>query len=261
MGKHEEKQMDRVNILGVGVSAINMQIAFAKVEQWIERREPNYVIAVPAHCIVECLRSETLRKVYNRAGMVTPDGRPIAWICRLMGYRHVEQVRGSDLMLEVCKRSVDRGYRHFLYGGWPPDVVEKLAIKLRERCPGIQIVGTYAPPFRPLTPDEDAMIKEKIDAARPDIVWIGLGAAKEEFWAEAHIGKLLAPVLIGVGAAFDFHSGVKPQAPRWMVRVGLEWFFRVLTEPRRLGPRYLRDNPVFIWNILRQAMGKAPPPI
>ena len=253
--------MDRVNILGVGVSAVNMDMAVSRIDGWIERREPNYVIAVPAHCIVECLRSEKLRKIYNRAGMVTPDGMPIAWICRLMGHSHVDRVYGPDLMMAVCERSVSRGYRHFLYGGWPPEVVEQLAVRLRERFPGIQIAGTYAPPFRPVTPEEDAMIVERINAARPDIVWIGLGAAKEEYWSEAHVGKLVAPVLIGVGAAFDFHSGRKPQAPRWMMRMGLEWFFRCLTEPRRLVPRYMRDNPVFIWSILRQALGKEPPPL
>ena len=253
--------MDRVNILGVGVSAVNMETAVGRIQRWIERREPNYVIAVPAHCVVECLKDERLRGIYNRAGMVTPDGRPIAWITQLMSCRHVEQVRGSDLMLSVCERSVDLGYRHYLYGGWPPDVVEQLAAKLKKRFPGIQIVGTYAPPFRPVTAAEDVAIIEKINAARPDIVWIGLGAAKEEFWAESHVGKVTAPVLVGVGAAFDFHSGRKPQAPRWMMRSGLEWFFRVLTEPRRLGPRYLKDNPTFVWNILLQALGKTPPPL
>ena len=253
--------MERVNILGVGVSAVNMELALARIEEWVERGEPNYVIAAPAHCMVECLRDEQLRRIYNRAGMVTPDGMPIAWITRAMGHPHVDRVCGSDLMLALCKRSVSRGYRHFLYGGWPPDVVEKLALKLRDRFPGIQIVGSYAPPFRPLTPEEDVMIIEKINAVRPDIVWVGLGAAKEEFWAHSHVGKVVAPVLIGVGAAFDFHSGIKPQAPRWMMRAGLEWFFRVLTEPRRLGPRYLRDNPVFVWSMLLQALGKTPPPL
>jgi len=253
--------LDRVNILGVGVSVVNMQEAVDRITQWIKRREPNYVIAVPAHCIVECLRDERLRKVYNRAGMVTADGRPIAWIVQLWGDRRAQQVRGSDLMLEVCKRSVNQGYRHFLYGGWPPSVVEALAIKLRKRFPGIQIVGSHAPPFRPLTPEEDAEVVDKINAVRPDIVWIGLGAAKEEFWAESHVSRLVAPVLIGVGAAFDFHSGRKLQAPRWMIRAGLEWFFRILTEPRRLGPRYLKDNPVFMWNILLQMLGREPRPL
>jgi N-acetylglucosaminyldiphosphoundecaprenol N-acetyl-beta-D-mannosaminyltransferase len=253
--------MDRANILGVGVSAVNMEMAVAKIQSWIEQRTPNYVIAVPAHCIVECLRHEGLRQIYNQAGMVTPDGMPIVWISRLMGHRQVERVYGPDLMLAVCQRSVSRGYRHFLYGGWPPQVVEKLAARLRERFPGIEIVGSYAPPFRPLTEKEDSQIIEMINAAQPDIVWVGLGAAKEEYWAASHTGKISAPAVIGVGAAFDFHAGVKPQAPRWMMRMGLEWFFRMLTEPRRLGPRYLKDNPVFMWHILLQALGKIPLPL
>jgi N-acetylglucosaminyldiphosphoundecaprenol N-acetyl-beta-D-mannosaminyltransferase len=253
--------MNRANILGVGVSTVNMDMAVATIHSWIEQREPNYVIAVPAHCIVECLRHEGLRRIYNRAGMVTPDGMPIVWISRLMGHRQVERVYGPDLMLAVCQQSVSRGYRHFLYGAWPPDVVEKLAVRLQDRFPGIQIVGTYAPPFRPLTESEDAKVIEMINATQPDIVWIGLGAAKEEYWAASHIRKVSATVLIGVGAGFDFHAGVKPQAPRWMMRAGLEWFFRMLNEPRRLGPRYLKDNPVFVWNILLQALGRTPPPL
>jgi N-acetylglucosaminyldiphosphoundecaprenol N-acetyl-beta-D-mannosaminyltransferase len=186
---------------------------------------------------------------------------PIVWISRLMGHRQVERVYGPDLMLAVCQQSVSRGYRHFLYGGWPPDVVEKLAVRLRDRFPGIEIVGTYAPPFRPVTENEDLKIIDMINTAQPDIVWIGLGAAKEEYWAASHVRKVTAPVLIGVGAGFDFHAGVKPQAPRWMMRAGLEWFFRMLSEPRRLGPRYLKDNPVFVWNILLQALGRTPPPL
>jgi N-acetylglucosaminyldiphosphoundecaprenol N-acetyl-beta-D-mannosaminyltransferase len=253
--------MERANLLGVGVSAVNMPMAVAQIHSWIAKREPNYVIAVPAHCVVECLRDERLRKVYNSAGMVTPDGMPIAWILRLMGHRHVERVYGPDLMLAVCQESLAYGYRHFLYGGWPPNVVAKLAEQLCNRFPGLRIVGSYAPPLGPAAINEDQRVTEMINVVRPDIVWIGLGAAKEEYWAARHVGKTCAPVLIGVGAAFDFHSGVKPQAPRWMMRAGMEWFFRVLTEPRRLGPRYLRDNPVFLWNVFLQALGKKPQPL
>ena len=249
------KTITRGNILGVGVSALNMDMAVGKIAEWIERREPKNVLAVPAHCIVECLRDEKLREIYNRAGMVTPDGMPIAWILKMMGHRHVDRVYGPDLMLALCKYGLDRGYRHFLYGGWPPSVVEQLAVKLREKFRGIQIVGTFAPPFRPLTPEEDQSVIEMINDVQPDIVWVGLGAAKEEFFSDTHVGKVAAPVLIGVGAAFDFHAGVKPQAPRWMMRSGLEWFFRMLTEPRRLGPRYLKDNPAFLWNVMLQALG------
>jgi len=252
--------MDRVNILGVGVSAINMEMALAQIEEWIARREPHYVIAAPVNCVVACLRDENLRKIYNRAGMVTPDGMPLVWLSRLMGHPHVDRVYGPDLMLALCDDSRKRGLRHFLYGGWPPEVVDKLAANLQATFPGLQIVGTYAPPFGPITPEQDAEIVSKINAANPDIVWIGLGSIKQDLWADSHVGKLAAPVLIAVGAAFDFHSGAKPQAPRWMMRAGLEWVFRFITEPRRLGARYLRDNPVFVWNVLRQMLGKTPPP-
>ena len=255
------QKIDRVNILGVGVNAVNMQMALDEIEGWIAERKQNFVLNVPAHCIVECLRDDNLRQIYNRAGLVNPDGMPIAWITRWMGYRHVSQVCGPDLMLTLCKHSVSKGYRHFLYGGWPPQVVEQLACQLEEKFPGIQIVGKFAPPFRPLTEAEDAEITGMINRANPDIIWIGLGAAKEEFWAESHLRRVTAPALIGVGAAFDFHAGIKTRAPRWMSQAGLEWFFRVLTEPKRLGPRYLKDNPVFVWNMFLQALGRQPRPL
>src|SRR5208282_2785654 len=251
--------MKRTNMLGVGVSAVNMQMAVAQIEEWIRSREPNYVIAAPVNCIVECVRDDKLRKVYNRAGMITPDGMPLVWISRLMGRTHVDRVYGPDLMLQLCERSVRTGYRHFLYGGWPPEVVKELAFNLEKRYSGIRIVGTYSPPFRPVTLEEDAEIVSRINATQPDIVWIGLGSVKQDFWAEAHVEKLTAPVLIAVGAAFDFHSGRKPQAPRWMMRAGLEWVHRFATEPGRLGRRYLRDNPIFVWRMLLQALGKTPP--
>jgi N-acetylglucosaminyldiphosphoundecaprenol N-acetyl-beta-D-mannosaminyltransferase len=250
--------MERGNILGVGVSAVNMTMAVNRIEKWIEQREQNYVLTVPAHCIVDCQRDPELRAIYNRAGMVTPDGMPVAWILRMMGFRQVDRVYGPDLMLAMCQRSAERGYKHFLYGGWPPEVTMRLATRLRERFPELRIVGQHTPPFRPLTPEEDLAEIEKINAAEPDIVWCGLGARKEEYWTSGHIGKINATVLIGVGAAFDFHSGTKKQAPRWMMRAGLEWLFRLLTEPRRLWKRYLLGNPEFLALLLRQALWKAP---
>jgi N-acetylglucosaminyldiphosphoundecaprenol N-acetyl-beta-D-mannosaminyltransferase len=256
-----KRKIDRVNILGVGVNAVNMQMALDEIEGWIAGRRQNFVLNVPAHCIVECLRDDNLRKIYNRAGLVNPDGMPIAWIARWMGHRHVSQVCGPDLMLTLCERSVSKGYRHFLYGGWPPQVVEQLASRLEKKFPGIQIVGKFAPPFRPLTEAEDAEITAMINRTKPDIVWVGLGAAKEEFWTVSHMGRVTAPALIGVGAAFDFHAGIKSRAPRWMSQAGLEWFFRVLTEPKRLAPRYFKDNPVFVWNMLLQALGRQPRPL
>lgn len=251
--------MERGNILGVGISAVNMESAIATIERWIEKRERNYVLAVAAHPIVDSQRDPELRRIYNRAGMVTPDGMPLAWILRMMGFRQVDRVYGPDLMLAMCERSLKRGYKHFLYGGWPPEVTGRLAAKLRERFPGLRIVGEHTPPFRPLTPEEDQAEIQKINAADPDIVWCGLGGHKQEYWTSSHIDRLNAPVLIGVGAAFDFHSGVKKQAPRWMMRAGLEWFFRLLTEPKRLWRRYLLGNPEFLALVVRQALGKMPP--
>jgi UDPglucose 6-dehydrogenase len=249
--------MTRANILGVGVSAITMDRALEQIERWIESREQKYVVAAPAHGLMDCQRDERLREIYNRAGMVIPDGWPVAWLCRKMGYEATDHIDGPELMLRFCERSVARGYKHFLYGGWPPAVVEKLALRLRELFPGIRVVGTYAPPFRPLTPEEDAEIIEKINSTNPDIVWVGLGTSKEKYWAASHVGKLVAPVLIGVGVAFDYHAGAKRRPPRWVEESGLAWLYRLVHEPLRLGPRYLRDNPAFIYQILRQFAGGA----
>jgi len=243
----------RENILGVGISAVNMEMVLEVLDGWLRRREQHYLIAAPAHCLVDCQKDETLRSIYNSASLVTPDGMPLVWILKMKGFRQVDRVYGPDLMLAVCERGLSKGYRHYLYGG-TPEVVERLGSRLQERFPGIQIVGTHAPPF-PYTEEDDDMVIGNIKTARPDIVWCGLGAAKEEFWTSQHIGKVVAPVLIGVGAAFDFHSGTKPQAPRWMQRAGLEWAFRLAHEPRRLWRRYLIGNPVFLWLILLQTLG------
>lgn len=247
------------NILGVRVHAVNMESALAIVDRWIASWEQHYLIAAPAHCLMACQRDEALRRVYNNAGLVTPDGMPIVWALKAMGFSEVDRVYGPDLMLMLCERGVKRGYRHYLYGGHP-GVVRNLAAQLSRRFPGVQIAGTHAPPF-PYTAEDDEVVTERINAAHPDIVWCGLGAAKEEYWTSCHLGRLEAPALIGVGAAFDFHSRVKPQAPYWMQRSGLEWLFRTITEPRRLGPRYLVDNPLFVWRIAMQALGRKPAPI
>jgi N-acetylglucosaminyldiphosphoundecaprenol N-acetyl-beta-D-mannosaminyltransferase len=261
MSNIEPGTIERVNILGVGVHTVNMQMSIELIERWIAEGKQNFVLNVPVHCIVDCLRDDNLRKIFNRAGLVNPDGMPIAWIARWMGHRHVSQVCGPDLMLTLCERSVSRGYRHFLYGGWPTEVVDTLALRLEEKFPGIQIVGKFAPPFRPLTPAEDDEITDMINQTSPDIVWIALGAAKQESWAESHLQRVRAPALIAVGAAFDFHAGMKRRAPRWMSQAGLEWLFRAFTEPKRLGPRYLKANPVFVWNFLLQVLGREPRPL
>jgi N-acetylglucosaminyldiphosphoundecaprenol N-acetyl-beta-D-mannosaminyltransferase len=245
----------RVNILGVGVSAITMAMALRAIEAWITRREPHYVCVTGVHGVMESQRDPTLRQIHNRAGMVTPDGMPLVWLSRLKGFGYVERVYGPELMLAACQRSIEKGYRHFFYGG-APGVVEILATRLHARFPTLQVVGCDTPPFRPLTLAEDRMVVARINTARPDIVWVGLSTPKQERWMASHIGWLQVPVLIGVGAAFDFHAGLKRQAPRWIQRSGLEWLFRLAMEPRRLWRRYLINNPWFLWLILLQALGK-----
>lgn len=246
--------MERVNIVGVGVSAIDMHLALETIAGWIERHERQYVCVTGVHGVMESQRDTALRRIHNRAGLVTPDGMPMVWLSRLHGHAHVQQVCGTDLMLACCERSVTCGYRHFFYGGGN-GVAQRLVDRLRLRVPGLMVVGIHTPPFRALTAAEDDVIVEEINAAGPDIVWVGLSTPKQERWMDAHRGRLSASVLIGVGAAFDFHAGLKKRAPRWMQQGGLEWLFRLAAEPRRLWRRYLRNNPAFVWRVLLQAAG------
>ena len=246
--------IQRVNVLGVGISAINMRIALKTIESWVVHREAHYVCVTPVHSVMDCQGNPDLRRIFNASGLTTPDGMPIVWLCRLHGHKEVGRVYGPDLMLALCARSVGHGYRHFFYGG-AEGVPERLAASLQQRFPGLLVAGTYSPPFHLLTAEEDAQVVQMINEAAPDIVWVGLGSPKQERWMAAHVGQLTASVLVGVGAAFDFLVGLKRQAPLWMQRNGLEWLFRLLTEPRRLWRRYLINNPVFVFLILAQALG------
>ena len=247
------ERFPRVDILGVGVSAIRMADALGAIDGWIARGERQYVCVTSVHGVMESQRDEPLRRIHNGAGLVTPDGMPLVWLCRRSGFRQVERVYGPDLLLACCQRSTTRGYRHYFYGG-APGVPEKLAERLTSRFPGLDVVGTHSPPFRPLTAEEDAAVVGRINAAGPDIVWVGLSTPKQERWMAEHVGRLNAAALIGVGAAFDFHAGVKKQAPRWIQRSGLEWLFRAAQEPGRLIPRYLSTHPSFLWQLCRRAV-------
>jgi N-acetylglucosaminyldiphosphoundecaprenol N-acetyl-beta-D-mannosaminyltransferase len=243
----------RVNILGVRISAINMSQALAQFEAWIERKEQHYVCVAPAHSVMEGYRDPTLRRILNQSGMTTPDGMGIVWLLQLQGCSHVGRVYGPDLMQEVCRISVDRGWRHFLYGG-EPGVAGDLQSVLEAHYPGIRVVGTCSPPFRRLSEEEDRQVLGNINAANPDIIWVGISSPKQEQWMAEHMGKVNASVLAGVGAAFDFLTARKPQAPRWVQRAGLEWLFRLLSEPRRLWPRY-SQYPLFVLLAFAQLAG------
>lgn len=246
--------MRRADIFGVGVDPIDLPTAVERVGVWVEAGRSGYVCLANVNGIVECRRDEGLRRIYQDAAMVAPDGMPVVWLSRRLGFASTERVYGPDLMLAVCEVSVRRGWRHFLYGGGD-GVADLLAGRLTRRFPGLRIVGTYSPPFRRLTPEESAEVADRIARSGADVVWVGLGTPRQERWMAEFAGRLERTTLIGVGAAFDFHAGSKRQAPRWMQRSGLEWSFRLCSEPRRLWRRYLFGNAYFLWLVLLRWLG------
>jgi N-acetylglucosaminyldiphosphoundecaprenol N-acetyl-beta-D-mannosaminyltransferase len=246
--------MKTVNVLGVPLAAVNLPEAADRIETWIDEGRQTYVTVTGVHGVMESQRDPAVKRMHQKAGMCVPDGMPMVWVGRLKGHRSMNRVYGPDLMLEICRRSVDRGYTHYFFGG-EEGVPEQLRDRLLTRFPGLRVVGLYSPPFRPLTGREEADLREEIQRLAPNILWVGLSTPKQESWMAAHVGQLDAPVMIGVGAAFDFHAGLVRQAPAWMQRAGLEWFFRLCMEPRRLWKRYLRNNPSFVVRILGQFAG------
>lgn len=247
-----DSRPSRFPVVCVGISAITLEDATTIIEQWIAQRRRHYVNVCTTHTILECQDAPALREIVNNAGMATPDGMPLVWMGRLFKQR-VGRVYGPDLMLAVCARGEAPGYRHFFYGG-APGVPELLAAKLCERFPRLQVAGSYAPPFRALADAEEQEIATLINASRPDVVWVGLGTPKQDYWVARFRPRLDAPVLVAVGAAFDFHTNRVKQAPRWMQRSGLEWLFRLSQEPGRLWRRYLLGNPRFVYLALRQLL-------
>lgn len=239
---------------GVRIHAIRVADVVATVDDWIANRRAEYIVLTGAHGVVEMQSDAELRGINNRAGLTTPDGMPVVWMGRLKGHATIEKVYAPDVMTALFGHGVSRGYRHFLYGG-DQGVAEQLRDVLQRRYPGIQVVGTYCPPFRPLEPREVDEIAAAIDAAAPDIVWVGIGCPKQERWMAKFRPLVRAPVLVGVGAGFDFLSGRKPLAPRWIQRSGFEWLYRLVSEPGRLWPRYSRVVPRFIYIAVRDWLG------
>jgi N-acetylglucosaminyldiphosphoundecaprenol N-acetyl-beta-D-mannosaminyltransferase len=255
-GQHaaQTTSLRRANVLGVGISAVSMADVLDAMESWIARRERNYVCAATVHSVMECQRDEALRRALNASAITAPDGMPLVWCSRGAGYSNVTRVCGPDLLPAFCERSVVPGYRHFFYGG-APGVPELLAERLSARFHGLQVAGAYSPPFRTLTSEEQTHEIRRLNQAEADVIWIGLGAPKQERWMAEHRDALDVPLLVGVGAAFDFHAGLKRQAPPWMQRHGLEWLFRLREEPRRLWHRYLVYNPAFLIALAGQVTG------
>lgn len=245
----------RFPVLGVNVSAITIERACDVISSWITQNTPNYVCVTGVHGIIESRFDSLLRDIHNQAGLVVPDGRPLSWIGRLLGYKNIERVYGPSLMLAMCKMAEDRGYTNYLYGA-AAGVAEQLRDKLIELFPKIKIIGTYTPSFGPLSEEEESYIAKEFRRLSPDIVWVGLSTPKQEYWMSSHINTLNAKVMVGVGAAFDFISGNKKGAPVWMQVSGLEWFFRLCIEPRRLWRRYLVCNSLFLYLISKEFIVK-----
>jgi len=200
---------------------------------------------------MEAQDDPAFRRILNQAFLVTPDGMPMVWAGKLAGYREMDRVYGPDLMLELCEWTRTSGHTHFLYGGGE-GLADLLKNQLEKRYPGLRIVGAYTPPFRPLTPEEETDLVRRVAAVKPDFFWVGLSTPKQEKFMAAYLPRLDTTVMIGFGAAFDFHAGRVKQAPRWIQRSGFEWLFRLCQEPRRLWRRYLRNNPLFLGNVLCQ---------
>ncbi len=244
----------RANVLGVGISILNLDTALAAIAEAVRERRKGYICVTGVHGVSEAQDDPAFRRILNGAFLNTPDGMPMVWMGKLAGFREIDRVYGPDLMLKVFQWSQSSGCRHFFYGG-APGVAEELKSRLEARFPGVSIVGTYCPPFRPLDDAEENALTAQVAAARPDMLWVGLSTPKQERFMAAYLSRLDTTLMVGVGAAFDFHAGRVKQAPRWMQRSGLEWFYRLCSEPRRLGKRYLRNNPLFIARASAQLIG------
>lgn len=244
----------KANVLGVGIHNLNLPLTVELMEAAIENKQQGYICVTDVHSIIEAQDNSAYLSVLNNSFLTVPDGRPAVWIGRIQGFGGMDQVPGPELILKFCECSARRGYTHFIYGG-EPGVAEHLKRVLSERYPGLNVVGTYSPPFRPLTEAEERDLAEIFKRLRPDVTWIGLGAPKQEFFMAHHVGSLDTILMVGVGAAFDMHTGKIKDAPRWLKPFGLSWLHRLIQEPKRLWRRYLHCIPRFVLSTMLQISG------
>lgn len=238
------EELQHCEILKTNINVTNMSDTIKYIGGHLDDLRGKYICVSNVHTTVMSYENEEYRKIQNGAAMALPDGAPLSSYSRRKGYKQAQRVTGPDLMLELFAISKEKGYRHYFYGA-TEETLQSMKEVLERDYPGIQIAGMYAPPFRVLTPQEDAQIVAKINEARPDFIWIGLGAPKQEEWMYQHMGQLQG-VLIGVGAGFDYLAGYIKRAPRWMQRMSLEWLYRLLQDPKRLWRRYFTSNVKFI---------------
>ena len=235
------------HVLGVQVNAVQLSDVIDVMEHWIWGGRGCHFIAVTnVHVVIEAQHDASFKKAVASAHMIVPDGMPLVWVGRLRGHSLYQPVRGPELLIEFCRQTHTKSYSHFFLGG-SPGIPEEVAARLRRQFPGMRIHGTYSPPFRPLSMEEDACVVQMINDAAPDILWVGLGCPKQERWMSEHYARLKVPVIVGVGQAFDLCAGRKRRAPQWMREHGFEWFFRLMQDPRRLWRRYLIYNSQFIY--------------
>jgi N-acetylglucosaminyldiphosphoundecaprenol N-acetyl-beta-D-mannosaminyltransferase len=245
--------MMRQEVLVNAVSVTSYAAAVHKVVDWSVNSESRYVCLANVHVLMEAYDSLDFRDVVNHADLVTPDGMPLVWMMRLKGVRRQERVYGPTLMLRVLEAAARENISVGFYGG-SPRVLHSLVERLKARYKGLHVAFALSPPFTELTPEEDAALVERINRSGARLLFVGLGCPKQELWMAGHRGRVSA-VMLGVGAAFDYHAGMKPQAPAWMQRTGLEWLFRLFTEPRRLWKRYLYHNPRFVALAIADLLG------
>jgi N-acetylglucosaminyldiphosphoundecaprenol N-acetyl-beta-D-mannosaminyltransferase len=245
--------MEEINCFTIGgnkIHAVAIEDVLRQIQEWVdEKSKTHYVVAANVHVVMEGYQNEKMKAALGQADLVTPDGMPLVFVGRLRGFPLRQRTDGPGLMAVALEQGASIGWRHYFYGS-TPEVLAVLQSKIRERWPNIQIAGSYSPPFRTLTIEEDQAIVNEINAASADILWIGLGCPKQERWMLEHKNTLRIPVMLGVGQAFDLLAGTKKRAPRWMCNCGLEWFYRLIQEPRRLWKRYLLYNPWFIRLVL-----------
>jgi N-acetylglucosaminyldiphosphoundecaprenol N-acetyl-beta-D-mannosaminyltransferase len=242
-----------VSILGVPVSLITLQSAVDNILRWIEQGQAQYVCVREVNGLMCAVNDPEIMRINRDAGMVTPDGMPLVWLSRWRSGFKTGRVSGADLVDALCCAGQARGLRHYFYGG-KPGVAEVMIAKLQAKYPKMIAAGFFSPPFRTLTAAEDQEIVDRINESGAQVVWVGISTPKQEFWMRDHAGRIKGATLIGVGAAFDFHSGAVARAPLWMQRYGLEWLHRLMSEPRRLWRRYFVVAPVFLMMVAREQM-------
>jgi N-acetylglucosaminyldiphosphoundecaprenol N-acetyl-beta-D-mannosaminyltransferase len=246
-----ETTQDRVDVLGIHVSVTDMEHTVGTFARWIDDGERHLVCVSDMNALLQARADAKLTQVYNTSGMTLPDGMPLVWAGKKAGFERMARVCGPDLIERVMAEAEQRGWSQYFYGG-ADGVPEKLRDTFTARHPGLKVAGAYSPPYRALTAEEDEEIVARLNEASPDIIWVGLGAPKQERWMADHRDRLDAAILIGVGAAFDFHTGRVDRAPKWMQKSGLEWSYRIYKEPRRLWRRYVLGIPKFGVGILRK---------